>query len=284
MRKILYTILATSFSLFTYAQKSDGTTKSLVNAEKEFAEEVAKNGTKAAYAKFAAADAVIFRPNPINVRKYYETALDEKNISWIPTYARISRSHDWGFTSGNYVVNSTKKSYGHYLSVWRGRNGKWELILDIGAETNKSLAKVEQIIVEPKDFYTPKFASEKELKANREIIGTTEKTLNTTLKSFGSSAFAGFLNKDARLLFPGTEAIVGKENIQAFNNRMIDKINLKTTAYDRALGGDLGYTFGLATIDYKTDLRESFNYIFIWERQTDGNWNIMTQIFTLAER
>ena len=85
-------------------------------------------------------------------------------------------------------------------------------------------------------------------------------------------------------MFPGTEAIVGKENIQAFNNRMIDKINLKTTAYDRALGGDLGYTFGLATIDYKTDLRESFNYIFIWERQTDGNWNIMTQIFTLAER
>jgi ketosteroid isomerase-like protein len=50
------------------------------------------------------------------------------------------------------------------------------------------------------------------------------------------------------------------------------------------LGGDLAYSFGLATIDYTTDLRESFNYIFIWERQADGNWNIMSQIFTLAER
>jgi ketosteroid isomerase-like protein len=284
MKKIIYTILVASFSTFAYAQKSEGTTKSLVNAEKDFANEVAKNGVKAAFEKFAAQDALVFRPNPINAKKFYATAPDQKNISWTPTYARISRSHDWGFTTGNYMVDGPQKSYGHYLSVWRGRNGKWELILDLGTETNKSLVKAEQVVVEPKDFYTPKFASEKDLKANREIINTTEKTLNTTLKSFGPSAFAGFLNKDARLLFPGTEAIVGKENIQAFNNRMIDKINLKTMGYDKALGGDLAYTFGLATIDYTTDLRESFNYIFIWERQNDGNWNIMTQIFILAER
>jgi len=28
--------------------------------------------------------------------------------------------------------------------------------------------------------------------------------------------------------------------------------------------------YGVATIDYKTDLRESFHYVFIWERQSDG--------------
>jgi len=284
MKKILYTVLIAALSTSAYAQKSDGTTKSLVAAENAFAESVAKNGTKTAYAEFTAADAVLFRPNPINSRKFYETAPDEKNVSWKPTYARISRSHDWGFTTGTYVVDAAQKQYGHYLSVWRGKDGKWELILDMGAETNKPLASAAPIVVEPKDFYAPKFATEKELKANREIINTTEKTLNTTLKSFGPSAFAGFLNKDARLLFPGTEPIIGKENIQAFNNRMIDKINLKTTGYDKALGGDLAYTFGVATIDYKTDLRETFHYIFIWERQADGNWNIMTQIFTLAER
>ena len=284
MKKIFYTVLLSSLTAFAYAQKSDGSTKSLVTAEKDFAEEVAKNGAKAAYAKFAAADALVFRPNPINARKFYDTAPNEKNISWTPAFAQISRSHDWGFTSGSYMVNGPQKSYGHYLSVWRGRDGKWELILDMVAEANKSLTKANPIVVEPKDFYAPKFASEKDLKANREIINTTEKTLNTTLKSFGPSAFSGFLNKDAYLLFPGTDVVLGKENIQAFNNRMIDKINLKTTAYDKALGGDLAYTFGLATIDYKTDLRESFNYIFIWERQSDGNWNIMAQIFTLAER
>ncbi len=284
MKSIIYTVLLAATSLSVLAQKSDGTTKSLVNAEKAFAEEATKDGTKAAFLKYAADDALVFRPNPTNAKKFYGTAEDMTNLSWTPTFARVSRSGDWGFTSGSYVVDGEKKSYGHYLSVWRAKNGKWEFILDLGAETNKPINRVATSFIEPKDHYSPKFASSKELKLSREVIATTEKTLNSTLKSFGASAFSGFLNKDSQLLFPGTEAIVGKENIQAFNNRMIDKINLKTTSYDKALGADFAYTYGIATIDYKTDLRESFNYIFIWERQTDGNWNIMSQIYTLAER
>ncbi|MCY1517897.1 hypothetical protein D9M68_526000 [compost metagenome] len=158
------------------------------------------------------------------------------------------------------------------------------MILDLGTETNKPLKKVEPLIVEPKDRYKPKFAGEKELKTSREIIYTTEKTLNTTLKTYGPNAFSGFLSANSRLLFPGTEPIIGKEGIQAFNNRMIDKISLKTTAADKALGGDLAYSYGVATIDYKMDLRESFNYLYIWERQPDFSWNILIQIYTLAER
>ena len=284
MKSIIYTSLMVAMTTGVFAQKSDGTTKSLVNAEKSFSDDALKDGTNAAFNKYAANDALVFRPNAVNAKKYYATAEDMKTLSWTPTLARVSRSGDWGFTSGHYVVDGEKKSYGHYLSVWRTKNGRWELILDLGAETNKQINKATPNFVEPKDRYAPKFATEKELKVSREVISTTEKTLNSTLKSFGPSAFAGFLNKDSQLLFPGTEAIVGKENIQAFINRMIGKINLKTTSFDKALGADFAYTYGLATIDYKTDLRESFNYIFIWERQTDGNWNIMSQIYTLAER
>lgn len=274
----------TALSVNVYAQKSDGTTKSLVNAEKAFAEDAGKIGANAAFLKYVADDGLVFRPNPVNAKKFYATAPDTKNLSWSPTFARVSRSGDLGFTSGSYVVNGTQKSYGHYLSVWRAKDGVWKVILDLGAETNKLLSKEAPSFVEPKDQYKWKFATEKDLKVSREIINSTEKTLNTTLKSYGPGAFAGFLNKDATLLFPGTDVLRGKENIQAFTNRMIDKISLKTSGFDKALGADLAYTYGIATIDYKADLRESFNYVFIWERQTDGNWNIMTQIYTLAER
>jgi ketosteroid isomerase-like protein len=108
--------------------------------------------------------------------------------------------------------------------------------------------------------------------------------LNTTLKSYGIPAFAGFLNPDARLLFPGYEPIIGKDNILPFFNGMVSKISLKTTKVSKADGGDLAYTYGVATIDYKADLRESFNYIFIYERQADHNWNIIVQAFAPAER
>ena len=284
MKKIIFTLLLAATTFGVFAQKSNGTTKSLIETEKEFAAYLAKNGANAAYNKYAANDAIVFRPNPVNAKKFYATAPDTKDVKWTVNQARVSRSGEWGFTSGTYEEGTENKTYGHYLSIWRVNDGKWEFIIDLGAETNKSLKKVTQDIVEPKDHFVPKFTNPKELKVSREIINTTEKTLNTTLKSYGPSAFSGFLNADARLLFPGTEPIVGKENIQAFNNRMIDKISLKTTSFDKTLGADFGYTYGVATIDYKADLRESFHYVFIWERQKDGNWNIMTQIFTLAER
>ncbi|MGF1924232.1 MAG: DUF4440 domain-containing protein [Bacteroidia bacterium] len=284
MKKFVFTLMVLSTGFFAFAQKSDGSAKSLANAEAAFSAYAQKNGANAAFTTFAAEDGVVFRPNVVNARKYYATAPDMKNLSWSPSYTRISRSRDWGFTTGAYMMDAEQKTYGQYVSVWRGKDGNWELILDIGAETNKPLQKVVPVIVEPKDKFTPVFATEKDLKTSRDIIYTTEKTLNTTLKTYGASAFSGFLSTDSRLLFPGTEPILGKDNIQAFNNRMIDKINLKTTAADKALGGDLAYSYGLATIDYKTDLRESFNYLYIWERQPDFSWNILVQIYTLAER
>ena len=284
MKKIVYTLFALSVSISTYAQKSDGSAKSLAKAEMDFSSYALKNGTNAAFSTFAAKDGIVFRPNAINAQKFYATAPDMKNLSWSPSYTRLSRSKDWGFTTGSYMVDAEKKSYGQYVSVWRGKDGNWELILDMGAETNKPLEKVVPVVVEPKDKFTPIFATEKDLKTSRDIIYTTEKTLNTMLKTYGTSAFSGFLSNDSRLLFPGTEPILGKQNIQAFNNRMIDKINLKTVMADKALGGDLAYTYGIATIDYKADLRESFNYLYIWERQADFSWNILVQIYTLAER
>ncbi|MEJ5993078.1 nuclear transport factor 2 family protein [Pedobacter sp. Du54] len=284
MKKIVYTLFAWSIGFSGYAQKSDGSAKSLAAAELAFSASALKNGTNAAFTSFAAPDAVVFRPNAVNARKFYSTAPDMKNLSWKPSYTRMSRSRDWGFTTGAYMVDGEQKSYGQYVSVWRGNNGNWELILDMGAESNKPLKQVVPTVIEPKDKFSPVFATEKDLKTKRDIIYTTEKILNTTLKTYGPTAFSGFLSANSRLLFPGTEPVLGKENIQAFNNRMIDKINLKTVAADKALGGDLAYSYGVATIDYKTDLRESFNYLYIWELQPDFTWNILVQIYTLAER
>ncbi len=269
-----------------YAQKSDGSVKSLVNADKAFSQKVGKDGANAAFIAVSSPSAIVFRPNPVNAQKYFATAADSKSLKWEPNYARLSESRDWGFTAGSYEAVSDKKTYGHYLSIWTGKDGKWQLVLNMDAEAGKPLKgkEAKNLFIEPTGSYKPRFASQKDLKVAVDIINSTEKTLNTMLKSHGVHALSGFLNHDARLLFPGTDAIVGKDDILAFNHRVIDKMNLKTVQADKALGGDFAYTTGLATIDYKADLRESFHYVFIWERQADANWNIIAQIFTLAER
>lgn len=277
--------MAATFTLGAYAQRTDGTTKSLLKAEHEFAESAAKNGVKSAFNSFSANDALVFRPNPVNAKTYYATQSNDKNLSWEPSYARVSRSGDWGFTTGGYTVEGTEKAYGQYLSVWKAINGKWELVLDLGASHNKPLHPVINKFIDPKDYYKPEFNNgPRQMAAGKEIIVTTEKALSAMLKNYGMGAFGGFLNPDARVIFPGYEPIIGKDKIIAFYNSLINKISYKTTAADKANGGDFAYTYGVATVDYRADLRESFNYVFIYEVQPDHNWNLIQQIYTPAER
>jgi hypothetical protein len=284
IKSILYTVIASSISFAATAQKSDGTTKSLVEAEKNMAEMAVKSGTRAAFGTFASADALSFAPNPVNSKEYYNGQPDMKNLSWFPVYARVSKSGDWGFTSGRFELQGQEKGYGDYVSVWKAINGKWALVLDIGASHNKPLDAYTPEFVEPAGVHKPKFTNEKDVITGKGIILTTEKTLDASLKSYGPAAFSGFLNPNARVIFPGREPIVGKENINAFYNQMVAKVSFKTTNADKALGGDLAYTYGIATIDYKADLRESFNYVNIYELQPDHNWNLIMQIYAPAER
>lgn len=280
--KLLYTVIASLVTFGAYAQKSDGTTKSLVKAEKEFAESLAKNGSKTAYTTFAANDGLVFRPNPVNAKTFYGSQPESTDVVWSPAYAKVSRSGDFGYTTGPFAIGA--KEYGQYFSIWKAVNGKWELAIDLGVSHNKPLKQVTTEFIEPKDSYKPKFLNDKQRQTGAEIIGTTEETLNTLLKTHGVSAFAGFVNHDVRVLFPGYEPIIGKDKAVAFFNSMFAKVSLKRTKVVKADGGDLAYSYGVATIDYKADLRESFNYVFVYERQADAMWNLVSVVFATAER
>jgi uncharacterized protein DUF4440 len=284
INKFLYTIVAASLTLGAYAQKSDGTTRSLVNAEEDFAEKLSKTGAKTAFSTYSDDNTLVFRPNPVSAKTYYATEGDTKDLSWKPVYARVSKSGDWGFTTGPYTYTGTETSYGQYFSVWKAVDGKWVLSLDLGITHNKPLNKVKTEFIEPKESYKPKLLNDKQREAGTGIIATTESTLNATLKSYGVSAFAGFVNPDVRILFPGYEPIIGKDKAIAFFNSMMSKVNLKTTRVNKADGGDFAYTYGVAAVDYKADLRESFNYVFVYERQADHNWNLIAMVFAPAER
>jgi len=286
MKQLFSTTIAVALTLSAFAQKSDGTTKSLVNAENEFEKSIAKIGDKDSYLEYSSTNTLVFRPNPVNAKTFYGAQTKGMNeVSWEPNLAKVSKSGDWGFTTGTYQVGKTDKKYGQYLSIWKAEGGKWKLAIDLGTESNKPLAKIADRFVEPKERIAPKtFINEKEIKAGKDVILTTEKTLNTFLKTHGIGAFGGFLTNDARLLFPGNEAIEGKGKVLSFLNGMIGKINLKTTGVDKAAGSDFAYTYGVATVDYKADLRESFNYVFVYEKAADASWNLIVQAFVPAER
>ena len=285
MKLLLVSSVALLFTINTFAQKSDGSTKSLLSAEKDFQKSLSKNGEKEAYLDFTSSEGMVFKPNPTNAKKLYESG-DQVSQDLVrkPNLAMSSRSGDFGFITGTYALGTTNAQYGQFLSIWKTDNGKWQLAMDLATKSNKPLNKVADQFMEPKDHFVPKFINDKEFKAGKDIIVTTEKTLNTLLKSHGPIAFSGFLAPSARLIFPGREAMNGKAEIVPFYLNTVDKISFKNTGVDKALGSDLAYSYGIATIDYKADLRESFNYVFVWQRSADFSWNLLVQAYVPAER
>ena len=285
MKILLVSAVALLFTVSAFAQRSDGSTKSLLNAEKDFQKSLTKNGEKEAYEDFTLSDGLVFRPNPINAKKFYQDG-NQSNQDLVrnPNMAMSSRSGDFGFITGSYELGSTNAQYGQYLSIWKTDNEKWKLAMDLETKSNKPLNNVDNKFIEPKDHFVPKFINDKEIKAGKDIIVTTEKTLNTLLKTHGVIAFSGFLAKNPRLIFPGREPMNGTAEIVSFYSNTVDKINFRNAGVDKSLGSDLAYTYGTATVDYKADLRESFNYVFVWQRAADFSWNLLVQAYVPAER
>lgn len=284
MNKMICTLMAASLSFTALAQRNDGTTKSLVKAGEDFAADALKNGVKSAFVSHSTSNALVFRPDAVNAKAYYAAQANDKNLHRAIDFARVSRSGDWGFSSGGYTREGSTKTYGQYLTIWKAVAGHWEVLMDMETTHNKPLNTIKAEYIEPTDYFKPKYGDEKQINAGREIISTTEKTLNATIKSYGVAAFGGFLAKNARVSFPGYEPVIGKDKIVTFYNSFVDKMTLKMTVANKAPGGDLAYTYGVTTIDYRTDLRENFNYIFIYERQPDHNWYLVEQIFTPTEK
>ena len=283
---ILFSLLI-FISITGFGQASNGRVNSLVAAENYFSAFAKKEGSRQAFLKVSDEETLIFRPDPVKVKDFYNkgTIDGPGQLSWEPVYAKISRSGDWGFTTGPYTYSAHPEAvpaYGQYLSVWQtNKKGVWKLALDLGISHGKPGNNPELNFTDP---YTSKFyrpLSESRLKQREDMIITTDKLYSNTLIKDQSLAYDVFLTDYSRLLFPGYEPIIGKARINNFISKNQISIESVPQIANRALGSDLAYTYGIAYIT-KDKVITKYNYVRIWESQEGHQWNAIIEIFTPA--
>lgn len=120
-------------------------TERLLEADRAFSRFSIERGTAAAFDRFAAEEAVIFRDHrhPITGREAIRELLQGSGgtLRWEPYFADLAGSGDLGYTLGKYDHTYTDEtgeeqhSYGYYVTIWKKQpDGSWKYVFDSGIE------------------------------------------------------------------------------------------------------------------------------------------------------
>ena len=106
-----------------------------VEAERAFAEDAHKLGQWTAFRKWAADDAVMFVPQPVNAQQWLKDKKDPPvSVFWWPGRSYVSCDGSYAVNTGPWV-RQWGKSVGYFTTVWqRQGEGGWKWIYDAGDE------------------------------------------------------------------------------------------------------------------------------------------------------
>jgi ketosteroid isomerase-like protein len=115
-----------------------------VAAERAFCKVSTEKGTRQAFLAYLADDGIIFRPGPVEGRKWWSERPDPPGVlTWEPAFADVSRAGDLGYTTGPWEFREKSASdppvaFGQYVTVWRRQpDGSWRVALDTGTSHQK---------------------------------------------------------------------------------------------------------------------------------------------------
>jgi hypothetical protein len=102
---------------------------SLISAEKAYAELAGEKGFREASISVFADDAVIFAPTAVNGEKFWLEAKNDPAIGWRPTFASISRSGEFGYTTGPWESSKSREvqtpdAFGHFVTILAKEQGR----------------------------------------------------------------------------------------------------------------------------------------------------------------
>jgi hypothetical protein len=283
----IFSIILLFISIYSFSQESNGRINSLVAAENYLSALAKKNGSKEAFLKVAEDETLIFRPDMVKVKDFYGrgTMDGPGQLSWVPAYAKISQSGDWGFTTGPFTFLGDPKiapTFGQYLSVWKTDfKGVWKLALNLNISHKKPIVEPELNFKDPKSIKFFEQVSQARIRQRKEIIITTDQLFSNTLIKDQNLAHDIFLAENSRFLFQGEEPIIGKARINNFLGKNQISIESETLNADRATGSDLAYSYGIAYVT-RNKLITKYHYVRIWESQEEHKWNVILEIYTPA--
>lgn len=283
LKRLIYTISILLIAVLitpSFAQLPDKV-GGLISADRNAAF-IAKSQTPhAAFLSIIDKESVFYVPSEVNAWNYLTNRPNIPDImSWESNFALVSKSMDWGVTSGKmqFQKMGAIKRYGQYITVWRrGKKGEWKIDIRAEVENFGKNKPADLAYLEPDDSWYLKHRSQVRLKQREDVVMSTDELFSTVLKADNQAGYKEFLADDVRFYYPWQEEIVGKENVLSFLKKQRLEIITEPQSVGRAYSGEFAYSFGNATVTSK-DKSVKFNYLRIWQLNDDFQWRVIMEM------
>ncbi|MFL6466682.1 MAG: hypothetical protein ACJ72Z_01850 [Pyrinomonadaceae bacterium] len=270
MRNFVLIALVFVFSISAIAQDPRG---QLLQAERGLSKATGELGVKPAVLQFFADDAIIFRPEAINSKDFWNRWDDAKSaaVRGMSAYG-VSSSGQIGYTTGSIEIfqngiGAPSTGYGQYVTIWgRRENGGWRAVLEMIVKHDKGIQlpfreeKFERIEIDP----------------NKKGRSAADPSMNFLRISMGTGlgrAYKNFAADEIRLLRDGLPPITGRKRvIEATKDYRAVKFPYKTALME---SGDMAYSWNPCEYNVSDEGMERGNCLHIWKLRNKKWWIVL---------
>ena len=240
----------------------------VVDAEKAFAADARTMGDKRSFQKWAAPDAFVFAPEPVNAQENLAKEADDAGqppLSWWPVWAGIARSGDLGFTLGPYSYDGQLRAF--YFTVWaRQADGSLKWIFDGGLRTDPRGA--------PGPLFHPDFLEMADGGAGSadaavKEAAAAEADLARHALSSTRTAYLRDLADDGFLLGSASPPATRRSSFEQELMTRPPQMQFSQTGARASAAGDLVFTWGDARFE-----GGRAHYVRIWQKRPAG-WKLV---------
>jgi ketosteroid isomerase-like protein len=289
-RSLIFVSAILVFSIKVSAQKiTNKDLQAMINTELAFAKLAKDSCTRTAFLAYLAEESVMFGGGqPHNGKKQYEKMTkNESLLTWEPVYADISASGDFGYDTGPWEYRKTRSDeqpayYGDFVSVWQKQpDGAWKLMVDLGISHSKPEGESPKLRTTALISKSVQLSQHIDFKS--ELI-SWEKDFIKSFSQSGDTAYTSVISGEARFFRDGLPVLVNSQDIkQMLAQNKNKKITFTLINGDVASSGDLGYVYGMVTVesnDGTNKKTQNTSYQRIWKKEDGKNWKIIADVIT----
>ena len=260
---------------------------SMMDSEALFAQSLERAGGRAAYLRFLDDDALVFRPEPVSARRWWEGQPDgpaARTRDPLHAYAYVAASGDLGFVLGPYAARpGAPAERGLYVDVWRREGERWLLAAEM--EVPEGAAPTP-----PFPRWRPPASYDTPVERMNASPGRVRRTLLKADSVFGQwagmqslgEAVSRFSDDSVRLLHPRVPLAKGLSEIQAHPAAGAKLPSFPDDA-EVSRAGDFGWVRGRFYVPRASGgYQATGSYLRVWRRAFRGDWRLILEVTTEA--